>query len=113
MRIPLVRDLTNENGAGDWAGDSYATSGCPGTCEERLLDPSNFVVRSRQTITRRYSHPIQNATWIINHLLVYKKQVLNGQVGNNGSSANLFMPSVFTSIFTLSLLFGVAAGLLL
>ena len=29
---------------GDWAGNSYATSGCPGTCEERLMDPTNFVV---------------------------------------------------------------------
>lgn len=30
---------------GDWAGSSYATSGCPGTCAERLMDPANFVVR--------------------------------------------------------------------
>lgn len=29
---------------GDWAGNSYATSGCPGTCAERIMDPSNFVV---------------------------------------------------------------------
>ena len=29
---------------GDWAGNSYATSGCPGTCEERLQDPKNFEV---------------------------------------------------------------------
>ena len=29
---------------GDWAGNSYATSGCPGTCTERIQDPSNFVV---------------------------------------------------------------------
>jgi hypothetical protein len=29
---------------GDWAGNSYATSGCPGTCNDRLMDPSNFVV---------------------------------------------------------------------
>ena len=29
---------------GDWAGNSYATSGCPGTCAERLTDPTNFVV---------------------------------------------------------------------
>jgi hypothetical protein len=30
---------------GDWAGNSYATSGCPGTCEQRLMDPANFQVR--------------------------------------------------------------------
>ena len=29
---------------GDWAGSSYTTSGCPGTCSERLMDGSNFVV---------------------------------------------------------------------
>lgn len=29
---------------GDWAGNSYATSGCPGTCPDRLMDPANFVV---------------------------------------------------------------------
>ena len=30
---------------GDWAGNDYATSGCPGTCAERIMDPSNFNVR--------------------------------------------------------------------
>lgn len=29
---------------GDWAGNSYATSGCPGTCADRITDPANFVV---------------------------------------------------------------------
>jgi hypothetical protein len=29
---------------GDWAGNSYATSGCPGTCPQQLMDPNNFVV---------------------------------------------------------------------
>ena len=29
---------------GDWAGNSYATSGCPGTWEERLQDSKNFEV---------------------------------------------------------------------
>lgn len=27
---------------GDWAGSAYASSGCPGTCEEAVADPSNF-----------------------------------------------------------------------
>jgi len=30
---------------GDWAGNSYATTNCPGTCDERVVDPANFVVR--------------------------------------------------------------------
>ena len=33
--------------AGDWAGSSYATSGCPGTCPERLMLGENFVVRPK------------------------------------------------------------------
>ena len=33
---------------GDWAGSSYATSGCPGTCAERLMSGANFVVRSQK-----------------------------------------------------------------
>lgn len=52
--------LSNE-WIGDWAGNSYATSGCPGTCEERLMEPTNFEVRlllefwwsTRQTCPRR------------------------------------------------------------
>ena len=38
----LCADITF---CGDWAGNSYATSGCPGTCAERLQDPKNFEVR--------------------------------------------------------------------
>ncbi|KAF8199687.1 hypothetical protein BJ912DRAFT_922074 [Pholiota molesta] len=37
----IVFDITF---CGDWAGNSYATSGCPGTCADRLMDPTNFVV---------------------------------------------------------------------
>ncbi|KAF9569594.1 glycoside hydrolase family 16 protein [Agrocybe pediades] len=44
---------------GDWAGNSYATSGCPGSCEDRLMEPKNF----------------ENASWSINSLKVYRKQV--------------------------------------
>ncbi|KAF9785076.1 glycoside hydrolase family 16 protein [Thelephora terrestris] len=80
---------------GDWAGNSYATSGCPGTCEQRLEDPSNFV----------------NASWIINHLTVYSKQPINGQIASNGGSASVFAQSTFASIFYPSLLFGVATSL--
>ncbi|KAF8078599.1 glycoside hydrolase family 16 protein [Lyophyllum atratum] len=60
----IIFDITF---CGDWAGNSYATSGCPGTCEDRLTDPGNFV----------------NATWSINSLKVYKKQVIKGRITNN------------------------------
>jgi len=55
----IVFDITF---CGDWAGNSYATSGCPGTCADILMDPSNFV----------------NASWIINSLKVYKSATLLG-----------------------------------
>ncbi|KAJ3498845.1 hypothetical protein NLJ89_g10168 [Agrocybe chaxingu] len=54
----------------DWAGNSYATSGCPGTCDESLMDPTNFV----------------NATWSINSLKVYRKTLLYGMVQNLNSA---------------------------
>jgi hypothetical protein len=57
----IVFDITF---CGDWAGNSYATSGCPGSCTDRLMDPANFV----------------NASWSINSLKVYKKQVITSTV---------------------------------
>ncbi|KAH6874504.1 hypothetical protein BKA70DRAFT_1449386 [Coprinopsis sp. MPI-PUGE-AT-0042] len=42
--IFLTMDITFR-GAGDWATDSYATSGFPGACQDRLMDPRNVVVR--------------------------------------------------------------------
>ncbi|KAK7058947.1 hypothetical protein VNI00_001571 [Paramarasmius palmivorus] len=56
--------IINITFCGDWAGNSYATSGCPGTCAERLKNPANFA----------------NASWNINHLRVYRKQLFNGHV---------------------------------
>lgn len=35
----LVFDTTL---CGDWAGATYASAGCPGTCADRLKDPANF-----------------------------------------------------------------------
>ncbi|KAF8140231.1 glycoside hydrolase family 16 protein [Boletus edulis] len=52
---------------GDWAGNSYSTSGCPGTCSEILMDPSNFV----------------NASWVINSLKVYKGATLSGSTSSS------------------------------
>jgi len=65
----IVFDITF---CGDWAGNSYSTSGCPGTCTEILTDPSNFV----------------NASWIINSLKVYKAATLTG---NSSDSAPRYL----------------------
>jgi len=62
----IVFDITF---CGDWAGNSYATSGCPGTCEDRLMDPGNFM----------------NATWSINSLKVYRKQLIKGRITNDSA----------------------------
>ncbi|KJA19486.1 glycoside hydrolase family 16 protein [Hypholoma sublateritium FD-334 SS-4] len=66
----IVFDITF---CGDWAGNSYATSGCPGTCPERLMDPTNFV----------------NASWSINSLQVYSKLLLNGNVSVSASARDI------------------------
>ncbi|XP_006461842.1 hypothetical protein AGABI2DRAFT_178839 [Agaricus bisporus var. bisporus H97] len=49
----LVFDTTL---CGDWAGATYSSSGCPGTCEQAVADPSNF----------------KNAKWKINYVSVYQ-----------------------------------------
>ncbi|KAF5370199.1 hypothetical protein D9615_010056 [Tricholomella constricta] len=79
----IIFDITF---CGDWAGNSYATSGCPGTCDDRLMDPGNFV----------------NATWSINSLKVYRKQPIKGRITNE--SASLFASharSLFIYIFAI------------
>ncbi|KAG6918970.1 hypothetical protein DXG01_010209 [Tephrocybe rancida] len=43
---------------GDWAGATYGSSGCPGTCDEAVADPKNFV----------------NAKWKINYIAVYQQK---------------------------------------
>ncbi|KAG8889526.1 hypothetical protein FRB98_004000 [Tulasnella sp. 332] len=45
---------------GDWAGATYLTSGCPGTCNAQIMDPSNF----------------DESYWIINSLRVYTNAYL-------------------------------------
>lgn len=35
----IVFDITL---CGDWAGAAYASSGCPGTCDQAVADPTNF-----------------------------------------------------------------------
>jgi hypothetical protein len=74
----------NPRSTGDWAGNSYATSGCEGTCEERLMNPNNFVVS--QTTIFSVVHSTftwyKNANWNINSLKVYRKQPFRGQVNS-------------------------------
>ncbi|KAI9445170.1 glycoside hydrolase family 16 protein [Lactarius indigo] len=67
----IIFDITF---CGDWAGNSYATSGCPGTCSDRLVDPTNFV----------------NASWSINSLKVYRRQ--NVKVVSAGTPQILRLP---------------------
>ncbi|THH34083.1 hypothetical protein EUX98_g74 [Antrodiella citrinella] len=72
----IIFDITF---CGDWAGNSYATSGCPGTCPDRLMDPANFV----------------NASWSINSLKVYKRQTILAQANDATSlvqGAARFLP---------------------
>jgi len=77
----IVFDITF---CGDWAGNSYATSGCPGSCQDRIKDPANFV----------------NASWSINSLRVYRKETVFG--ATNG----FFVPtrSTFTTLTAVLLL---------
>ncbi len=79
--LTTVRILTPS--LGDWAGNSYASTTCPGTCDERLMDPTNFIVGLYCKPLRCRSSHEQNATWIINHLKVYRKQTLTGTVTAN------------------------------
>jgi hypothetical protein len=43
---------------GDWAGATYSSSGCPGTCAEAVADPNNF----------------KDAKWKINSITVYSEK---------------------------------------
>jgi len=69
----IIFDITF---CGDWAGNSYATSGCPGTCPNRLMDPTNFV----------------NASWSINWLKVYRRQSVVGVVNAGVRSPLMRLP---------------------
>jgi len=74
----IVFDITF---CGDWAGNSYATSGCPGTCDERLTDPANFV----------------NASWSINWMKVYKRITLAQPSDSASGAGNTWHFSVLAS----------------
>jgi len=74
---------------GDWAGNSYATSGCPGTCSNILMDPTNFV----------------NASWSINSLKVYRRQNVIGVVNAAVHSPIMQLPiPMITTVAAFSLI---------
>ncbi|KAH6910650.1 family 16 glycosyl hydrolase [Coprinopsis sp. MPI-PUGE-AT-0042] len=74
---------------GDWAGNSYAATKCPGTCDERIMDPKNFV----------------NASWNINSMKVYRKQTISAVLIDPSSSA-----TSLTDAFTLKDWYSIAGA---
>jgi len=53
--LQLVFDITL---CGDWAGATYTSAGCPGTCAQAVADPSKFDF----------------ARWAVNYVAVYQSQ---------------------------------------
>ncbi|VDB99648.1 unnamed protein product [Peniophora sp. CBMAI 1063] len=80
----IIFDITF---CGDWAGNDYATSGCPGTCAQRLMDPTNY----------------NNATWDINWVKVYRRQNIPTVVNASGARKlrSLFSALGLSSVFTI------------
>jgi len=81
----IVFDITT---CGDWAGSSYATSGCPGSCGETVQNPANFI----------------NASWIINSLHVYQKTSVTGATRSSGTCLDVFLASVAALLMSLAVL---------
>lgn len=68
----LVFDTTL---CGDWAGATYNSAGCPGSCEEAVADPNNFqseyFVFSR-CLRKLTDLCVLDAKWKINFVAVYQ-----------------------------------------
>lgn len=75
----IVFDITT---CGDWAGSSFATSGCPGSCGATVQNPANFI----------------NASWIINSLHVYQKTLVTSTPRSGGIRLNVLTAS-FAAFF--------------
>ncbi|KZP13488.1 glycoside hydrolase family 16 protein [Athelia psychrophila] len=67
MNQSIIFDITL---CGVWAGNAYPSS-CPGTCATQVMDPANFV----------------NASWDVNYVRVYSKQVAVGKSSSSGRRA--------------------------
>jgi len=78
----IVFDITT---CGDWAGSSFGTSGCPGTCGATVQDPSNFV----------------NASWNINYVHVFQKTSV---VGVSSATARFSLSSGIVLLATAAFL---------
>lgn len=58
--------ILNVDLCGDWAGSTYqSTEGCPGSCEERMMDPAN----------------LQDTVMQVNYIRVYQSEE-DGQTGD-------------------------------
>jgi len=84
----IIFDITF---CGDWAGNTYNSSGCPGTCSQVLLDPTNFV----------------NASWSINSLKVYRRQ--NVKVVSAGTLQIMHLPLPLSLAIAMITVFVLAA----
>ncbi|KAG9025344.1 hypothetical protein FRB95_010267 [Tulasnella sp. JGI-2019a] len=67
---------------GDWAGATYLTSGCPGSCNNQIMDPSNF----------------DESIWIINSLRVYTNAYLQAGELSGAPLTRGAPPSVLRSM---------------
>ncbi|KAG8818539.1 hypothetical protein FRC17_010797 [Serendipita sp. 399] len=79
---------------GDWAGTSYSTAGCPGTCEAQVADPASFA----------------NATWSINSIKIYNKTVINTAYLEASAPTTISSSSIFVTFFSCTLVFALVAG---
>ncbi|TRM64697.1 concanavalin A-like lectin/glucanase domain-containing protein [Schizophyllum amplum] len=62
---------------GDWAGSSFNSDGCSGSCADTVADPSNF----------------KNAKWRINSIKVYEAGGDGGSGSGSGSSSSSDAPT--------------------
>lgn len=65
----LIIDITL---CGNWAGDSYSSSGCPGTCSDMIANATNFVGESVDRCFLPLLSYLLDAMWRINYLAVYQ-----------------------------------------
>lgn len=78
----LIFDMTL---CGDWAGTSYEAAGCPGTCAERVADPTSFV----------------NATWSINYIKIYNKTIISTAYLEAGAELSLSISMTGLMVWTM------------
>ncbi|KAF6747175.1 glycoside hydrolase family 16 protein [Ephemerocybe angulata] len=87
----VVFDITF---CGNYAGNNYNASQCPGTCAERLADPANLI----------------NATWHINSLKTYQKLPIYATVRNGAVSSQYQWVSPLLAGVTISSLLASAVA---